>query len=245
MNKIERITAVVEGRQPDRPPVSFWYHFGPEAVAGPRAVEAHLRHVETYDLDFLKVMNDNRYPRKALPGGVVADVQDLEKLSVLNGDEATFGRQLDLIRELARHTAGQLRMTTTIFNSWSALRQMTAPESGAHGPPTVGGPVDAQDAAMSRFLHEAPDTLSRALRLLPSHWRTLPATASLPARMGYSSLSAMIGSTARQMVREPTLVWSSLAILRSLPLLSAGRSTSCTCAADRWTSTALRVTRCR
>ena len=166
MNKIERITAVMEGRQPDRPPVSFWYHFGPEAVAGPGAVEAHLRHVETYDLDFLKVMNDNRYPRKALPSRVVADVHDLEKLPVLNGDEDTFGRQLDLIRELARHTAGQLRMTTTIFNSWSALRQMTAPESGAHGPPTVGGPVDPQDAAMSRFLHEAPDALSRALEVV-------------------------------------------------------------------------------
>ncbi len=63
MDKIERVAAVVEGRRPDRPPVSFWYHFGPAEVPGPPAVEAHLRHVETYDLDFLKVMNDNRYPR--------------------------------------------------------------------------------------------------------------------------------------------------------------------------------------
>ena len=29
MNKIERVMAVVEGRRPDRPPVSFWYHFDP------------------------------------------------------------------------------------------------------------------------------------------------------------------------------------------------------------------------
>ena len=55
MNKIQRVTAVMEGRPPDRPPVSFWYHFAPEAAAGPAAVEAHLRHVETYDLDFLEL----------------------------------------------------------------------------------------------------------------------------------------------------------------------------------------------
>ncbi len=164
MNKIERITAVLAGRQPDRPPISFWYHFGPEAAAGPQAVEAHLRHIETYDLDFLKLMNDNRYPRQALPSRVVADVQDLEKLSVLNGDEDAFGQQLDLIRELARHAAGQFRMATTIFNSWSTLRQMTVPESGMHGPPTVDGGVDPQDAAMSRLLREAPEAVSRRWR---------------------------------------------------------------------------------
>lgn len=61
MNKIERVTAVVQGRRPDRPPVSFWHHFGPGKIAGPPAVEAHVRHVETYDLDLLKIMNDNGY----------------------------------------------------------------------------------------------------------------------------------------------------------------------------------------
>ncbi len=166
MNKIERVTAVVEGRQPDRPPVSFWHHFSPEAAAGPRAVEAHLRHVETYDLDFLKLMNDNRYPRQALPNGVIAEVHDLEKLSVLGGDEDAFGRQLDLIGELARRAAGRFRMMTTIFNSWSTLRQMTVPDSGAHGPPSIDDSVDPQDAAMSRLLRDAPDALGRALEVV-------------------------------------------------------------------------------
>ena len=39
MNKIERIDAVLAGRQPDRPPLSFWYHFPPDAAAGTKAVE--------------------------------------------------------------------------------------------------------------------------------------------------------------------------------------------------------------
>jgi hypothetical protein len=79
MNKIERVDAVVSGQSPDRPPVSFWHHFGPDAVSGPEAVGAHLRHLETYDLDFLKVMDDNRYPRTFNRVGVLGGVEDLDR----------------------------------------------------------------------------------------------------------------------------------------------------------------------
>jgi uroporphyrinogen decarboxylase len=163
MNKIERLTAVLEGRQPDRPPVSFWYHFAPECAAGPAAVEAHVRHVETYDLDFLKIMDDNRYPRRGLPGGVIAEVADLDKLPVLHGDEDRFAQQLELIGQLARRFAGEFRMITTVFNAWGTLRQMTAPDVGKHGPPVIGATGDPRDAIMTRFLHEAPDVVARAL----------------------------------------------------------------------------------
>ena len=166
MNKIERVSSVIEGRPPDRPPVSFWYHFGPDSVAGPPAVEAHVRHVETYDPDFLKIMDDNRYPRTATASRAIADVDDLDKLSVLRGDEDSFGRQLELIGELAKRFAGELRMATTIFNPWSTLRSMTVPDTGEHGPPTLGGAADPRDAAMSRFLGEAPDRLAQALSLI-------------------------------------------------------------------------------
>ena len=44
---------------------------------------------------------------------------------------------------------------------------MTVPDSGIHGPPTVdGSAIDPQDAAMSRFLEEAPDALSHALEVV-------------------------------------------------------------------------------
>jgi hypothetical protein len=70
-NQIERVDAVLAGRQPDRPPVSFWYHFAPDAIWGPKAVAGHVRHAETYDLDFLKIMDDNRYPRPNTSSGVI------------------------------------------------------------------------------------------------------------------------------------------------------------------------------
>lgn len=166
MDKIQRVTAVIEGRQPDRPPLSFWYHFGPSALAGSPAVEAHVRHVETYDLDFLKIMDENRYPRTATASGVIVDIDDLDRLKVLRGDEDTFGRQLELIGDLAKRFAGQLLMTTTIFNPWSTLRQMTTPDTGEHGPPSLGQIANPRDLAMSRLLREAPDAVASALEVI-------------------------------------------------------------------------------
>jgi uroporphyrinogen decarboxylase len=163
MNKIERLCAILEGHQPDRTPVSFWYHFGADCAAGKAAVEAHVRHMETYDLDFLKIMDDNRYPRIGLREGVIAETGDLDQLPVLRGDEDRFARQLKLIDELSRRFRGQFRMITTIFNAWGTLRQMILPETGQHGPPVLGHAGDQRDVTMSRFLREAPEGLRRAL----------------------------------------------------------------------------------
>jgi uroporphyrinogen decarboxylase len=165
MDKKQRVAAVLAGQRPDRPPVSFWYHFDADSIAGPRAVEAHVRHVETYDLDFLKIMDDNRYPRTATPSGVLESAADLDKLSVLRGDEDSFARQLELIGELARHFADRLFMATTVFNAWTTLRNMTAPEVG-HGPPALEPSTDPREAAMGRFLRESPAALERALNVM-------------------------------------------------------------------------------
>jgi len=134
MHKIERLDVVLKGSRPDRTPVSFWYHFSEQCAAGKAAVEAHVRHMETYDLDFLKIMDDNRYPRLGLRDGVIVEIGDLEQLPALQGDEDRFAQQLELISELARRFRGQFRIITTIFNSWSTLRQMILPESRQHGP---------------------------------------------------------------------------------------------------------------
>lgn len=163
MNKIERVLAVLEGRYPDRPPLSFWYHFPPPCVAGAAAVEAHVRHVERFDLDFLKIMDDNRYPRIDLPEGLVRHAADLDRLTVLQGDEGTFSQQLELIAQLAQRFAGQLLMITTIFNAWTTLRLLTAPPAEKHGPPKLGGGVDPRDERMWQLLRESPEALARGL----------------------------------------------------------------------------------
>jgi len=166
MNKLERVDAVLADTRPDRPPFSFWYHFGPDAVAGPAAVEAHVRHVEEFNLDFLKIMDDNRYPAPQTASGALESAADLDRLQVLRGDEDTFGRQLELIGALARRYSGQLRMVTTVFNSWATLRHMVLPDSGERGRPGTSEVGDAHDIRLSELLHEAPTAVARALEVI-------------------------------------------------------------------------------
>ena len=61
MNKIERIRTALEGKEVDRPPFSFWYHFGLQHTSGQKHAEAEIDFYSAYDLDFLKVMNDYPY----------------------------------------------------------------------------------------------------------------------------------------------------------------------------------------
>jgi hypothetical protein len=211
MNKMERLDDVLKGRQPDRPPVSFWYHFPPECASGTAAVDAHVRHMETYDLDFLKIMDDNRYPRIGLPGGVISGVEDLERLTVLEGIEDRFSLQLELIGALVGRYRGQFRMITTVFNAWTVLRQMAEPESGQHKPPVLGAGGDPRDALLSLFLREAPEALSGAL--LSRNPRPISCcAASRRGRTAYSFPSGTTGWIRPKTGKEPTTAWLNPAI---------------------------------
>ena len=163
MNSIERLSAVLAGCQPDLPPVSFWHHFPPDCQFGQRAVDAHLRHLSRYGLDFLKVMNDNRYP-------TILDIRaasDLRALPVLRGDEEGYLRQLDLIRALKAELSGKVLLATTMFNAWAVLRRLVyPPTSDRHGPPTLGGPATPADHRVSELLAEDRTAVSTALEVI-------------------------------------------------------------------------------
>jgi uroporphyrinogen decarboxylase len=160
-DKITRVMAVLEGRRPDRPPVSFWHHFEAHQRHGPEAVSAHLDHLQAFDLDFLKVMSDNGYPGS----GPVRTVADLASLEVLTGDEPEFARQLELLEALARELNGVVLMATTLFNAWATLRRMIKPKT-RHGPPSLAAAEDETTERMSMLLAEDREAVAGAIRVI-------------------------------------------------------------------------------
>ncbi|MCZ6699565.1 MAG: hypothetical protein O7D94_11585 [Planctomycetota bacterium] len=160
MGPIERVKCVLEGRKPDRPPISFWYHFPPDQACGPAAVKAHVDHLEAFDLDFLKVMNDNRYPHD----GRIECVADLASVTLLRGDEPEFTRQLDLIADLKRALHGRVLMATTLFNAWATLRHLVRPPRKKHRPPVMTGSADAPSNKIKEFFVEDPEAVKSALQ---------------------------------------------------------------------------------
>jgi len=63
LSRKERVDSALEGRDVDRPPFSFWHHFGLK-TAEDRA-RATLDFHRQYRTDFVKVTSDFAYPRPA------------------------------------------------------------------------------------------------------------------------------------------------------------------------------------
>lgn len=160
MDKVERVFRVIEGRRPDRVPVSFWHHFADDQACGSAAIAAHIDHLKAFDLDFLKVMNDNGYPHE----GPIRTVQGLADLAELTGEEPTFARQLDLVADLKRRLDGQMLMTTTVFNAWATLRHLVKEKSPGHRPPNLDASADQATATLLRFYQEDPSIVKTAIQ---------------------------------------------------------------------------------
>jgi len=163
MTHRERVEAVIAGRRPDHPPVCFWHHFPSHEAAGQPAVDAHVRFLETYDLDFLKVMNDHPYPRGRVD--VIRTVEDLRKVRPLPGDTGGFGGQLEVLRRLRQRLGRDTLACTTVFNAWTVLRQFTAAPSDKHGPPRLDG-CDERDDVISRLLKEDRPAVKAAVEAI-------------------------------------------------------------------------------
>ncbi len=151
MTKRSRVEAVLAGSRPDRPPVSFWHHFAPPGHTGQPAVEAHLRHLEAFDLDFLKVMNDHPYPREGF--NIIRTVADLARIRPLPADHPGFTGQYEVLSRLARALGPDVLMCTTVFNPWATLRYLVAPPSDVHGPPKLAA-QDERDQVITALLRE-------------------------------------------------------------------------------------------
>lgn len=161
MNKVERVLAVVRGEQPDRPPISFWHHFAADQRSGDAAVRAHLKHLDTYDIDFLKVMFDLGYPH----GVSIRSITDLGGLTVTSGDAGVFGEHLATIRALASELGGRALMVTTIFNAWATLRRLLMTE--AYVPGAGPSPLDdPRTVHVARFAAQDRAAVAAALTVI-------------------------------------------------------------------------------
>jgi uroporphyrinogen decarboxylase len=124
LNKIDRVMQALKGEEVDRPPFSFWYHFGLQHGPGRKHAEVELDFYRAYDLDFLKVMNDYPYP---LPAGLEAidSADDWQRLEPVAGDAACWSEQLAALSLINDEIGGEALFIDTIFSPWTTARRLT------------------------------------------------------------------------------------------------------------------------
>ncbi|MEK6409806.1 MAG: uroporphyrinogen decarboxylase family protein [Acidobacteriota bacterium] len=123
MNKIERVTAALKGAEVDRPPFSFWYHFGLQHMPGRKHAEAQIDFYRAYDLDFLKVMSDYAYP---LPRGLeaVETEEDWRRIEPLAPGNECWSEQLSALSMINDAIGREALFIETIFSPWITARRL-------------------------------------------------------------------------------------------------------------------------
>ncbi len=111
LNSTERVDRALTGSDVDRPPFSFWHHFGlktPEAHA-----ERTLSFHRAYRTDIVKVMSDFPYPK--------GSGRQWYELKV---DDNPFPDQIKAL-DLIRHGLdGRAYFLETIFNPWNVAEKL-------------------------------------------------------------------------------------------------------------------------
>jgi uroporphyrinogen decarboxylase len=114
LGKTERVRRALAGKDLDRPPFSFWHHFGlktPEEHAA-----ATLQFHRDYRTDIVKVMSDFPYPK---PAG---------KWYELKVEENPFAPQIRALAQIRDGLKGAAPFIETLFNPWNVAEKLSSKE---------------------------------------------------------------------------------------------------------------------
>lgn len=119
MEKMERFVAACKGEPVDMPPVGAWVHFG-SALWDPQiTADVHLRFYRDYDWDYIKVMDDYRFPTD----GGVDEASRPEDLRVVGGAHLrydNFDKQVEVLK-LIRAGAPEAPIVDTVFSPFQTV----------------------------------------------------------------------------------------------------------------------------
>jgi uroporphyrinogen decarboxylase len=186
MNKLERVEQTLSGKEVDRPPVSFWYHFGVQHEGGKRIAELSLSFLRFYDLDWLKLMNDYYYP---MPEGVleIADKEGLKKITPLEPEATPWNEQLKAIDILSRALKDEAYIIDTVFDPYQVLLRNLA---GEH---------------LATLLKEEPEAVLEALEVITDN---VIAYSKEAIRRGCAGIFISTFGAEKQMPREQYLTFA-------------------------------------
>jgi uroporphyrinogen decarboxylase len=128
MEKKDRVDNVLNGIRVDRPPVSLWYHFGIQHAGGEQFARITLEYFNTYDFDFLKVMNDYFYqPPEGLEA--VKTKEDLKRITRFDVENSDWKEQFTALEIIANGLDGKAYFIDTVFDPWQSLKRNMAGEN--------------------------------------------------------------------------------------------------------------------
>ena len=112
----ERIDRVLLGQDVDRPPYTFYHHFGLQHLPGQHHAEATLEFHRKFQTDLVKVMSDFPFPK---PQG------KWHELELVDNPYPEQIRALEIIRDGLQ---GESHFIETVFNPWNVAEKLCSQE---------------------------------------------------------------------------------------------------------------------
>jgi uroporphyrinogen decarboxylase len=116
MSSRERVDRVLEGRDVDRTPFSFWHHFGLQKEPPERFVRATLDFHTRFSTDLVKVMSDFPYPQ---PKGPWYELRE---------ESTPFPAQIQALSSIGQSLGNRAHFVETIFNPWKVAENLSSPQ---------------------------------------------------------------------------------------------------------------------
>ena len=200
MDSIERLQNALKGERIDRPPFSFWHHFGLQHMSGESVATAHIAFARRFNLDFVKVMSD--YPFPVREGMSLDRMTDVLQLQVLHGNEGGWSHQLLALKNIYHALGKEKWIVDTVYSPWTHLCRLfgadTILKMAGSRPELVRQGLEVITASLVNYINEARpyingiyfslseadysqlDPIEHEQRCMPYNMRVLEAAAGLP-----------------------------------------------------------------
>ena len=155
MNKYERVMRVIEGKEADRVPCGFWYHFTEGYGSGMPAVERHMEFFEKSGTDIYKIMNENTCPNDP----AINNAEDWSHLKSFSMEDEFIQKQIWLIKNIAERVDHQAVIVATVHGMIASLYHI------------LGGTelYDHDGTIVARHMRENPEGMKHACEVVKDY----------------------------------------------------------------------------
>ena len=114
MNKVERMKAVFENREPDHVPVGFWFHYPKDLSLDERA-QAHVDLCREVGTDIIKVMDDN-FGQFVTQGITITKPSDWRNIRLPGKDCSHYQHMTELVKRILEKPGGDAMVFPTMWS---------------------------------------------------------------------------------------------------------------------------------
>lgn len=170
MSKKERVKAALQGKEVDRPPVSFWRHFFEKETSAEGLAEAMLGFQNRFDWDFMKVnpracyhvedwgcrfqFSGDPHIAPVMTEAAVQKVEDWKKITVLPPDKGSLGEQLQALKLIKAGLNDEIYFLETVFT-----------------PLSIAGRLVESEETLKEYMHKHPEAVHEALEKITETYR--------------------------------------------------------------------------